>query len=272
MKRKVGINIDCINGLSPLQALELIKAQGFDCFFTGEYIVDRGEVEKIKERGEKLGLSYEFIHAPFRKANAMWEESEETDIFMAEIKNAVDNASISSVPRIILHASSGYTPPPITDAGLRRYDQLIEYAQKKKVSVAIENLRVFSYYDTLLKRYQENPFVCYCYDNGHEHCYNFDADHIAVYKSKMQCTHIHDNLGKTSKEPTVNVDLHLIPYDGNYDYAQMIRRMDENGYDGPLVLEVFQESSERYSSMSARQFLETCYERIMKIARLSGNC
>ena len=268
MKRKVGINIDCVKGHSPLDTLELIKAQGFECFFTGEYIVDYDEVARIKERGERLGLSYEFIHAPFRSVNGVWGDEEQAKPFVDGIVNAIDNASRCAVPYIILHASSGWTPPPMNEQGFKRYDYLVSYAKERGVGLAIENLRIYDYYAKLIERYKNFGAVYFCYDNGHEHCYNFDADHIAVFKDIMKCTHIHDNFGKTSQDPSIDDDLHFLPFDGNFDYAQMIRRMDENGYDGPLTLEVFNSLSPCYENLSAEEFIKTCYDRIVKIANM----
>jgi sugar phosphate isomerase/epimerase len=47
----------------------------------------------------------------------------------------------------------------------------------------------------------------------------------------------------------------------------MMRKLDEYGYGGSLMLEVFQNTDE-YKRMSHEQFLATCYERIKKISQM----
>ena len=70
MNRKLGIIASCLCNIDTLSALEKIKAAGFDSFFTGEYKND--DVAKIAARAKELGLTYEFIHAPFYSINEMW--------------------------------------------------------------------------------------------------------------------------------------------------------------------------------------------------------
>ncbi len=268
MQRKLGVNCDCIHNFDPLQALTIIKDLGYDCFFTGEHITELATVSALKNKAEKLGLSYEFIHAPFKNVNSMWLESEQTKPFMEHIFQAIDNAAAACVPQIILHTSSTWTPPAMNEAGFARYDELVAYAEKKKVCVAFENLRIFDYYATLLHRYKDNAFVRFCFDNGHEHWCMPERDHIHTFAHQLSCTHLHDNFGKPDP-PTVNGDLHLLPFDGNYDFANMIKRLDDVGYQGALTLEIFNTKRADYLEMRAEAFLTTAYERLKKISEYS---
>ena len=47
----------------------------------------------------------------------------------------------------------------------------------------------------------------------------------------------------------------------------MMRKLDEYNYTGTLMLEVFQ-SMDKYKMMSQKEFLDTCYERIVKISKM----
>ena len=266
--RKLGVNCDCIDGLAPLQALNIIQATGFDCFFSGTEITDLATVLAIKEKSEKLGLSYEFIHAPYQGVNAMWREDESTKAFMDKVKQAVDNAAAACIPQIILHASSSWTPPKMNDDGFARYDELVDYAAEKRVAIAFENMRVFDHCNALLTRYKNNPTATFCYDNGHEHCNTPERDYISLFSDKLSCTHLHDNFGKLDNYLTVGGDLHLLPFDGNFDFAQMIKRMDEQGYTGALTMEIFNTSREDYKTYTAEAFFRTAYERLKKIAKM----
>jgi sugar phosphate isomerase/epimerase len=229
MKRRLGINTNCIQKANPIDLLDDIQNAGFDCFFTPSYITDRNTVAKLREKGEKLGLRYEFIHAPFKGVNAMWVESEGTQTFMDAIMHSIDNAAACDVPMIILHASSTWTPPAMTDAGFARYDTLIAHAEKKGVKVAIENLRRKEYYTALLERYKDCAHVGFCYDNGHEHWCSPEFPHIERYADKLLCTHIHDNY--------YNKDLHVMPFTGDIDWRTHMATLREIGYTGNLTFE-----------------------------------
>ena len=266
MQRKLGINCDCIQNFNPLETLEIIKDVGFDCFFTGENITELSTVSALKNKAEKLNLSYEFIHAPFKNVNSMWQESEQTKPFMQGIFQAIDNAATVGVPLIILHSSSTWTPPAMTSAGFARYDELVAYGQKKNVRIAFENLRIFDYYSALLNRYENNPFVGFCFDNGHEHWCFPEFDHIHTFANKLCCVHLHDNLGKPENYREVNGDLHLLPFDGNFNFAEMMKRLNDVDYQGALTLEVHNARRAEYLEMSAEAFLKTAYARLKKIA------
>ena len=75
MKRKFGINADCLKGISERDALALIKNAGFESVFLSSY--HNCEVESIKAEADRLGLEVEFIHAPFRGINTIWQSGTE---------------------------------------------------------------------------------------------------------------------------------------------------------------------------------------------------
>ena len=100
MERKLGINAECLKGVSELDALPLIKAAGFETFFTGAYRND-GSVSKIRERADKLGLTYEFIHAPFAGINEMWMPGLGYLTMFNAMKESIDSAAENGIPIVI---------------------------------------------------------------------------------------------------------------------------------------------------------------------------
>ncbi|MBQ9161999.1 MAG: sugar phosphate isomerase/epimerase [Clostridia bacterium] len=265
MERRFGIDANCLKGVSAKDALPLIAKAGFKSFFTDVYTP--AAVAEVKEIADKLGLAYTFIHAPFDKVNTFWLEGDAYRDLYDRIKIAIDAASQSEVPVVILHLSSGWTPPAISDVGLKRFDELVEYAESKNVKVAFENLRVVGNVSYFVERYENRDSVGFCYDNGHEHCYTKYVTWLDIFRERTLCTHIHDNLGR-GKEKVGEPDLHLLPFDGTADYAKMMRKLDEYGYEGDLTLEVFNSTSPEYLKMSHEEFLNTCYERLVKISKM----
>ncbi len=263
MKRKLGIVSDCIIKESPIVTLDRIKEIGFEAFFTG--YIDIETVSALKNKAEKLGLDFEFIHAPFRGINAMWTSGMDYLPLYNAMKQTIDSASACGVKTIITHVSSGWTPPQVCDTGLARYDALVEYAMGKNVNLAFENLRKFGNLACLMDRYENVENVSFCYDCGHEHCYTAVVPFLDLYGKKISCTHIHDNHGRDWDNPLADGDEHLLPFEGTVDYNVMMQKLNKAGYEGSLMLEVF---NGKYSSLTADEFIKTAYDRIKKISTM----
>lgn len=265
MKRKLGIISECI-GNDTVKNLPLIKTAGFDSFFTGYY--RREDVAKIAEKAAKVGLEFDFIHAPFAGINSMWLEGEEGDAMLEKLIESVRSAHEYGARSVITHVSSGWNPPIINEIGVARYDKLLDFAQKNGVILSFENLRRLGHLAFLMERYEGNEYAKLCYDFGHANCYCYMPVPFAkIYGNRIECTHIHDNLG-ISHIHEEKTDLHLMPFDGNIDYASIIRDLDDCGYDRHLTIETDKKSA-KMTNISDEQFLANAYERACKLNSLS---
>ena len=264
MKRKVGINVGSLGGAIPLtEQLKMMKDTGFETFFSG--LCSLESTAAMKETADKLGLVYETIHAPFAGINNMWIPGLDYLTVFNGIKRSIDNAAACGIPAIVLHVSSGWYPPGISDLGLARYDELVFYAAERGVTVAFENLRCVGNLAYFSDRYEKLDNVRFCYDLGHEHCYTVTVQWMDVFRDKLICTHIHDNFGCTDGKNS-DPDIHLLPFDGNVDYQRCIDKMDAYGYTGPLTLEV---SNARHKDLAPEEFLKLCYDKVQRINALS---
>ena len=272
IKRKLGIIANCLRGVSSEDALELIRNAGFDCYFL--MWMPPEQIAAAKKRGDGLGLSCEFIHAPFFDVNTMWEEGDAYLTLYGELLSCVDAAADNGIPEVILHLTSGWTPPCVSDVGFARYDAIVRYAADRGVKIAFENMRVLAHVAIMKERYRDAENVGFCFDCGHEHCFTKTIEWMHVLEDRVIATHIHDNFSRGERNAD-KVDLHLLPFDGNYDYERMMRRLDEYGIDAPLMLEVFNhkryEGGARlldYPDMTNEAFLATAYERIKRISEM----
>ena len=263
MQRKLGVIADCIHSQSEKENLKRIKDHGFECFFSSEKEFSVQYVADLKNEAVKLGLDYEFIHGPFANINDMWTSEEEPEIFRL-LKQSIESAGESGIKSVILHVSSSFTPPQINALGLSRFDELVEYAEKKGVILAFENLRKLGNFAYLMDRYEGNPWVKYCYDCGHEHCYTVNVPFAKIYGDRLICTHLHDNFGQ-DKSTALGGDLHLLPFDGDIDFQKAMKDLAKTGYQGSLMLEVFDQP---YPALSPDEFLKTAYERAQKLLKL----
>ena len=262
MERKLGILSECLNGVPSVEALKLMKDAGFNCFMTDRYTLD--EAKPIIEAGNALGMTCESIHTPFGGINEMWNYGMGYLTVFNGIKIAIDTAAALEVPCVVVHVSSGWNAPQINDLGLSRYDEIVNYAGEKGVKIALENLRKVGNLAYLIDRYEKLPQVGFCYDFGHEHCYTKTVRWMDHFLDKVLTTHIHDNFGRPD-DPNGDGDLHLMPFEGNIDYARCMSDINKYGYKGALVLEL---KNTRYENMTNEEFLATAYERLKKISEL----
>ena len=184
-----------------------------------------------------------------------------------KILESIDAAAENEIPAIVLHVSSGWRPPEITDLGLARYDHLIEYALDRNVQIAFENLRMVGNLAYLADRYHNVSNVGFCLDVGHEHCYTDTVTWMDIFRSRLLLTHIHDNFG-IREEYEENTDIHYLPFDGDVDYAKMMQKLDEYGYEGNLTLEVTNGAKPEYAEMTPMEFIQSAYDRLCRIAAM----
>ena len=221
------------------------------------------KVTEIKEKANALGIDVEFLHAPFRGVNDFWCAGLDYLPLKKNIIASIDSAAANAIPVVVMHVDSGWNPPKICDTGLNRFDELVEYADKKGIKLAFENIRNFGTLSAMMQRYRDVGCVGYCYDCGHEHCYTKTVRFTDLFGDKILCTHIHDNVGKDGRP---DPDDHLMMFDGNIDYADMMARLRAVEYTGTLTVEI--EKNERYDHMSEKEYVKTAYERIVKISKL----
>ena len=272
MKRRLGVQITCLAGKSALETLPYIKDAGFDCYFVE--ISDLKSVAERVEAGNKLGLTCEFIHAHWHNTDRMgnryymnefWKPGITYKGLFDKTIEAIDTAAELGIPGICQHVTSGWVAPPACDIGFERFDALVDHAVKRGVKFTLENLRNYGLLAALFERYATVPEVGFCYDNGHEHCYTETVPFLDLWGKRTYFTHLHDNYGRDKEDPSKDADYHLLPYDGNFDYSEMIRKMDKYGYEGALTLETCQYG--KYREMSAEDFMTMLYERTVKLSK-----
>lgn len=264
MRRKLGINIDCITNQDPVETLIKAKEIGFHSFFT--LLCSFEKTMEIKAKADEIGMKYEFIHAPFEKVNDMWSKEEIQCLPYDNYIKSIDVASKAKVPAIIMHLSSGWDIPEICYKGLERFDKVVKHAKEKGVIIAIENLRLKENFAYMMDRYEKEENVKFCYDVGHEHCYTPMVDVMDICGERAIFTHVHDNRGRDKNDWYANYDEHKLPFDGSIDYKHVVEKLDQYNYTGPIMLEVF---NKVYPEMSDDEFLQTAYNRAVKIEKLS---
>ena len=267
MKRKLGIVCECIGANTPVENLSLMKDVGFECFFSDSHKLK--DVSALKNQAEKLGLDYQFIHSPYAPVNEMWTDGDGYLETINAVKESLDSARECAVSGVILHVSSGWTPPKMSETGFKRFDIIMDYAVKNNVFLAFENLRRPEYLKALLDRYKGVKQAVFCYDCGHEHCFSPNVPIMDIFGERIKYTHFHDNFGMCYDK---NCDIHLLPFDGNNDFNKVIDKLDEFNYSGSIMLETFDKPHGHGGyecELKGLAFLEEAYLRATRLNELS---
>jgi sugar phosphate isomerase/epimerase len=257
--RKLGISYGAVKGIGAEEFFGKIYDLGFRTTFLGDYL-GADELVRVKDIAVKYGIECENIHSSFGHINDIWLDTEGGEQMLKELLACVDHCVLCDIPAVVVHMSSGNTPPPITDIGRARYEKLVEYAMQKNVKIAFENLRKTANLAWAMETF-DNDMVGFCWDCGHEACYQNGREFMPFYGERLICTHIHDNCGEK------DADDHLLPFDGVVNFDRFAKHIQNSGYQGSLTLEV-DKANPLYAHMTDDEYLCKCAEVIKKIAKM----
>lgn len=273
-KQKVGISLGNDYGIPFNEFFDMIKGIGFEAISFGW-----GEGVDYKERADyarSIGLEIQSMHAPFTHAAKLWQLSKEELVeYEKGIYSALEECKINSIPVMVMHSWIGFKYEfDEKTLNFENYDRLVNKAKEYGVKIAFENTEGLEYHDALMKRYADFDNVGFCWDSGHEMCYNYSQDLLAKYGNKLIMTHINDNLGigRFSGETWPRDDLHLLPFDGVADWSKCVERLKKCPKQEILNLELttvsrpHRHDNDIYQKLSLVEYFTEAYKRICKIA------
>ncbi len=273
-KYKLCLNAGLTCELTTEEQIRLFHRTGFEAFFT-EYR-DRESTEKNAELAKELGMIYQSIHARFGKSADMWHgDNEAAKAAVDELTECLHACADNGVPIMIAHTYIGfYDGRSPNDQGLENYGKVISEAEKLGVKIAFENTEGEEYLAALMKQFKNNPTVGFCWDSGHEMCYNGSKDMLSLYGDRLIATHLNDNLGVRDYNGSItwHDDLHLLPFDGIADWDSVAARLDKCGYDGIMTFELNLNSkpnrheNDIYRRMTVEEYVAECYKRACRVA------
>ncbi len=246
--------------------IPLIKEFGFGGIFTCFWVEER--MRRIARLAKEHGLDFPFVHAPFSGVDDMWREGVDIEPAFNLMMRSVENAADIGVPVLVMHVFKGYTySDKPNDLGVERFYKLVKRAKEVGVKIAFENTEGEEFLACLMENFKSEKNVGFCWDSGHEFCYNGGRDMLALYGDRLLCTHINDNVGCSFSNGQIGKrdDLHLFPFDGKIDWEKAVKRLKKTGFDDTLTFELKKQS---YPDLSMKEFLKTAYERAEKIKSL----
>ncbi len=251
----------CIfSGVDYPEMVETFKKYGIKRTFIGS---DEPDFDNIMKLFSENGIICETLHAPFRKVNAMWGDDEiAAKNMMDSLKDAIDKCYKYNIPVVIVHLSSGMPMPEMNEKGIKRFEEIFDYADERNVKIALENQRYIQNLEYFLNKYKNTGF---CWDTGHEYALSVDNSirFMERFGKRTVALHIHDNRCEFNK------DDHLIPYDAKIDFDYVAKAIADSGYLGTLMLEITKDADldgvKPYENMTAEEYIKRAYDALCKL-------
>lgn len=261
-------------GISNEEQICLWKKTGFEAFFA-EWSRDC-DMQQLRRLADREGMLFHSIHASFGGMNAFWKPMENTAAAVQEQLDCLHDAARAQVPIVVMHPFIGFTEHEPTQFGLDNFSIVVREAEKLGIRIAIENTEGEEYLAALMAHFAGDDTVGFCWDAGHEMCYNHSQDMLAMYGDRLLCTHLNDNLGIRDFGGAITWldDLHLLPFDGIADWADIARRLSRCGYRDVLTFELVRKSkpgrceNDAYGRMDIRDYIAQAYMRACRVAAL----
>lgn len=242
-----------------LETIKAIKNAGFKNVFVQWYDKEweYSQEEQVKMCKE-LGLNIIFAHLGYQNINSIWEEGELGDNLVERYKKDIKDCKENGIPMVVMHLTSKTKAPMYGEIGLERIKKIVNYAKELNVKVAFENTKIKGYLEYVLGNIKDDN-VGICFDAGHCHVHFNDEFNFEFFKDRIFAVHLHDN--------DKSDDLHLLPFDGTIDWKNVIEKLKECNYNGPITLEICYRYD--YLNMTLDEFYRIGKDRgnkLMKIA------
>ncbi|MBQ3006306.1 MAG: sugar phosphate isomerase/epimerase [Clostridia bacterium] len=275
-KQKLCLALSGQFGISPEEQVILFKKTGFEGFaidMSGRSVDPAPLVKLAKE--ESMFIDY--IHAPFNKSDDMWMKGEIGDIALSELLEHLEICAKHEIPAMVAHTFIGFDNDNIpTDIGIERYGKLAERASVLGIRLALENTEGEEYLFALMDAFKNEKSVGFCWDTGHELCYNRGKKLMQMFGDRLFVTHLNDNLGVKDYDGKITWidDLHLLPFDGIADWDSIVASLAEYGFSGPLTFELNtlskpgRHENDKYSEMPLERYLAEAYSRACRVAAM----
>lgn len=261
-------------GLETVDQIGKFSDAGFYGFFT-EWS-ERADVKSIKSFADEIGMFYQSLHAPFTMMADLWQEGEGAEKAVNTLCACLRDCAANEIDTMVAHAFIGFEDHNPTPEGIENFSRVIIEAEKFGVKIALENTEGEEYLRALMEVFRGSKNVGFCFDSGHELCYNRGEDMLSLYGDRLFATHFNDNLGISSRDGSITWtdDLHLLPFDGIADWNGIAKRIKISGFEGPLTFELTRKSkpgrhdNDKYMRMTADEYIAEAYARACRFAAI----
>ncbi len=197
-------------------------------------------------------LHIENAHASTDNLDALWLTGTEGNRTALRLLREISDAAEFGIETLVLHLTSGSTPPPVSAAGLNRIEYLVRLAEDSGVKLAFENTCTAQHTEAVLSHFKSSN-VGLCFTSGHANVYTPDIDWLSLYKGRIFAVHLHDNDGMS--------DSHALPFDGTVNWNSTLEAIAESGYAGRIILEPKFHNCGVHDKKELETFLNKTFQR-----------
>ena len=241
------------------ERMRAIAGAGFDdvMMHWDEHYADTDMMpDKLFDTAVQCGLAVRTVHFPQQDAHLLWTEGESGESYTDFLIRVIKEVGARQVSHLVLHTTRRLITPPPGPIGLERVRRALDEAEKQNVCLAFENTR-FLNYNAYLYDHFDSPFMAFCFDSGHAHCYTPGQDPLGRFSDRMVTMHLHDNFGAEQG------DLHLPIGEGNIDFDALFKRL--KALDPPCYnLESYRPKNGAYAKMDLETFLSACFQTLCR--------
>ena len=273
-QQKIGICFARYYDIPLKEELQMIKDVGFDAISLSWRA--EAELRESADVANALGLELQSLHAPFGNAANLWSEDEDTRVVAQnEILAVVDVCASLQIPIAVVHVWIGFDYTFEKERlNYKSFDTIGRYAKEKQVRIAFENTEGIEYLYALMEHFKDNDTVGFCWDSGHEMCYNYSSDLLGSFGDRLLMTHLNDNLGISRFDGKIfwTDDLHLLPFDGVADWEDNIRRLKSLpclpilNFELNIHSKPNRHENDGYEQMTPTQYYTEAYKRACRLA------
>lgn len=193
-----------------------IKKAGFDCVIANadkKFINQNGSIREQIKSFKKNGLKVSSLHMKYNQSD-LPNFFCDNKIGKKLEKNLISDVKVAhkyGFKCVVVHLCG--KPSSI---GIERLNRVLKVCEKLDVPLAIENIderEPFIYAFENIK----NKYLRFCYDVGHNHCFDPSFDYLEKYGDKLICLHLHDNKG--------DKDSHTLNKYGNIDWEEIAKKL-----------------------------------------------
>jgi sugar phosphate isomerase/epimerase len=273
-QQKIGICFARYYDIPLKEELKMIKDVGFDAVSLSWRA--EAELRESADVANALGLELQSLHAPFGNAANLWSEDEDTrEVAQNEILAVVDVCASLQIPIAVVHVWIGFDYTFEKERlNYKSFDTIVRYAKEKQVRIAFENTEGIEYLYALMEHFKDNDTVGFCWDSGHEMCYNYSEDLLGAFGERLLMTHLNDNLGISRFDGKIfwTDDLHLLPFDGIGDWDDKVARLKKAchqpilNFELSIVSKPDRHENDVYAKMTPVEYYTEAYKRACRIA------
>lgn len=273
-KQKLGISLGNHYTIPTEDVAKLVKQVGFEAI-SPVWEADL-DLRPLVETARACGLALQSLHAPFTGSARMWDpDPQVSEPSVQELLASLEACKKYEIPVLVVHTWIGFENIPApTEEGLGNYARVVGQAAKYGIQIAFENTEGEDHFFALMDHFAGNDAVGFCWDSGHEMCYNHSADLLGKYGDRLIMTHINDNLGisRYDGETYWTDDLHLLPFDGvadwDYNGARLARakHLEYLNFELSIYSKPGRHENDCYEAMSLEQYFTEAYKRACRVA------